>query len=223
VHGFVNDLQSFLHALNLPAVHLVGHSSPGGLASLLLARSEAALLRSLTLIEPPAFPLLGVSLPPKPPQLLRLLLQDPAVAIAFVRFGVAGIGPATRAFHRGDDLAGLRAFMRANLGEAAFDHVSAARFDVALQNVAPVKAQLRSGFPPITADEVRGIHIPTLLVSGGNSNAVLRGVTQRLQQLLPDVERLEIPGASHNMMESHPREFNDGVLGFVDKHSGERE
>jgi pimeloyl-ACP methyl ester carboxylesterase len=221
VNGFVNDLVSFLRTLGLPAVHLVGHSSPGGLASLLLARSQPALLRSLVLIEPPAFPLLGVSLPPKPPQLLRLFFRDPIVAIAFVRFGFAGIGPAARAFRRGDDAAGLRSFMRANLGKEAFDHVSSARFERALQNVAPLKAQLRSGFPPITENEIRGIRVPTLLVSGGKSNRVLRGVTQRLQQLLPDVERLEIAGASHNMIETHPGEFNQGVLRFVGKHSGE--
>jgi hypothetical protein len=33
--------------------------------------------------------------------------------------------------------------------------------------------------------------------------------------LLPDVSRLNIAGASHNMFNSHPVEFNAGVMNFI--------
>jgi pimeloyl-ACP methyl ester carboxylesterase len=51
-------------ALDLAPVHLVGHSSPGGFGGLILAHRYPELLRSLVLLEPPAFPLLGVNIPP---------------------------------------------------------------------------------------------------------------------------------------------------------------
>ena len=43
-------------------------------------------------------------------------------------------------------------------------------------------------------------------------------VTDRLQELLPDVERLNIPEAGHPMFISHPEEFNRGVIDFIDRH-----
>ena len=216
---FVEDLVRFVRALDLAPVHLVGHSSPGGFGSLLLAQRQPTLLRSLVLIEPPVFPLLGVNLPPQPSQIFRLLMSHPQVAIGFIRFGIRGVGPARKAFGRGDDEEGLRAFMKANLGSEAFARMPGSRFQQAVQNIQPLKAQISAGFPPFREQDAQGIHIPTLLVSGENSNAALRGVTDRLQELLPNVERLNIKGASHNMFESHPQDFNRGVLAFLERHS----
>jgi pimeloyl-ACP methyl ester carboxylesterase len=45
-------------------------------------------------------------------------------------------------------------------------------------------------------------------------------VTDRLEALLPDVRRLDIPGATHNMFDSHPAEFNAGVLEFIGGQNG---
>jgi pimeloyl-ACP methyl ester carboxylesterase len=109
--------------------------------------------------------------------------------------------------------------MKANLGSEAFASMSRSRFQQAVQNIQPLKAQIRAGFPPFREQDAKDIRVPTLLVSGENSNAVLRGVTARLQELLPNVERLNIKGASHNMFESHPQAFNRGVLEFLKHHS----
>jgi hypothetical protein len=48
--------------------------------------------------------------------------------------------------------------------------------------------------------------------------APLTAVTDRLQELLPNVGRLNIAGASHNMFKSHPAEFNAGVTKFISQH-----
>ncbi len=85
-------------------------------------------------------------------------------------------------------------------------------------NVAPFKAQLRAGFPPLSNDDARSIRVPTLLVAGAESPAPLTAVTDRLEKLLPDVSRLNIAGASHNMFNSHPAEFNTGVIDFIGQH-----
>jgi pimeloyl-ACP methyl ester carboxylesterase len=86
----------------------------------------------------------------------------------------------------------------------------------ALENVRAVRAQvLGPGFPPLSEDEVRGVQVPTLLMTGERSPAYLPRLTDRLQQLLPNAERVEIAGASHLMSEENPRAVNDAILGFL--------
>ena len=36
---------------------------------------------------------------------------------------------------------------------------------------------------------------------------------------MPDADRLTIAGATHNMFNSHPAQFNAGVLRFIRSHS----
>ena len=218
----VDDLAHLLRALDAGPVHLVGHSSPGGFGSLLLAAQKPELLRTLVLLEPPAFPLLGVNIPPRPLDLVKLLIRHPHAGIAFITFGAKGVRPAMKAFERGDDAEGLRIFMGANVNTAAVDQMPAPVFDQFLANVGPLKAQLAAGFPTFTPHDASTIEVPTLLVSGADSPAHLQAVTQRLATLIPDAERLTIPGASHNMFNSHPAEFNTGVLEFLQRHGDSR-
>jgi len=144
---YAGDLAQFIRALDAGPVHLVGHSSPGGFGSLLLACRHPELLRTLVLLEPPAFPLLGVSIPPRPAQLITLLIRHPRAGLGFIRFGAKGIGPAITAFERGDDAQALRVFMAANTSQAAVDAIPQAIFQRFLDNAGPLKAQLKAGFP----------------------------------------------------------------------------
>jgi len=212
---FVEDLASFVKALDLAPVHLVGHSSPGGFGGLVLAYRYPELLRSLVLLEPPAFPLLGVNIPPTPPQVLKLLVRNPRAGIGFIKLGAKGIGAAMKAFDRGDDEHGLRVFMTAVAGKGRVAALPDATFRRFLGNLGPFKAQLRAGFPRFGEDDARTIRVPTLLVSGAETPVPLTAVTDRLEKLLPDVTRLNIAGASHNMFTSHPTEFNVGVMDFI--------
>lgn len=215
---FVEDLASFITTLELAPVHLVGHSSPGGFGGLLLAHRHPALLRSLVLLEPPAFPLLGVNIPPTPSQVVRLLARNPRAGIGFIKFGARGVRPAMKAFDRGDDEGGLRVFMTAVVGKERVASIPAETFQAFVGNVGPFKAQLRAGFPRFGEDDARSIRVSTLLVSGTETPAPLTAVTDRLEELMPKVSRLNIAGAGHNMFNSHPAEFNAGVIEFIDQH-----
>ena len=216
---FTDDLAQFIQALDAGPVHLVGHSSPGGFGALRLAAQHPELLRTLVLLEPPAFPLLGVSIPPRPAQVIKLLIRHPRAGIGFIKFGAKGIGPAVKAFERGDDAAAVHAFMAANTSDAAADAIPEAIFQRFVDNAGPLKAQIKAGFPPFAASEARAIEVPTLLVSGAESPAHLNAVTDRLAKLVPDADRLTITGATHNMFSSHPAEFNAGILQFLRSHS----
>ena len=215
---FVDDLAEFLRTVGGGPVHLIGHSSPGGFGSLCLARKHPELLRTLVLLEPPAFPVLGVNIPPRPPQILRLFLHSPRTGAAFIRFGAKGVRPAMKAFARGDDEQAVRVFVTANAGADGLAAIPQEQWQRFLENVGPLKAQLRAGFPTFGPDEAKAIRVPTLLVSGTKTPRHVRAVTDRLETLIPDVERLDIAGASHGMFATHPAEFNAGVLRFIGAH-----
>jgi pimeloyl-ACP methyl ester carboxylesterase len=214
----VDDLAALLRALKLTPAHLVGASN-GGFVSLLLARREPTLVRSLVLVEPPVLPLLGLSVPPTPREILRLLMRDPKTAIDVIKFGAKGIGPATRHFEHGDDERGLESFVTAVLGREDVVNLTEDMRQQIHDNVSPFKAQLRAGFSPLDEDDARSIDVPTLLVAGERSAPILHRITAKLQRLMPQAERIQIRNCSHLMYEDDPDAFNQAVLSFIQRHS----
>ncbi len=151
--------------------------------------------------------------------MIKLLIRHPRAGIGFIKFGAKGMRPAIKAFERGDDSGALRIFMAANTSEAVVESLPEEMFQRFVDNVGPLKAQIKAGFPPFTASDARAIRVPTLLVSGAESPAHIKAVTDRLAKLVPAADRLTIAGATHNMFDSHPAEFNTGVLRFIGSHS----
>jgi pimeloyl-ACP methyl ester carboxylesterase len=215
----VDDLAGFLGALHLAPAHLVGASN-GAFACLLLALRQPKLVRTLVLAEPPVLPLLGVSVPPSPLELLKLLARDPKTGMAVIKFGARGIGSARRAFARGDDERGLQMFTTAVLGREAVANMTALARQQMHDNVTPFKARLRAGFPTFSETDARSIETPTLLVTGDNSAPVLHRITDRLERSMPRVERVDIRNASHLMYEDNAEAFNDAVLDFLARNGG---
>jgi len=210
----VDDLVAFVRSIDAAPVHLVGHSW-GGFVCLLTALRHPEVVRSLVLMEPPVLSLF-VSTPPRPAELLRTFVRRPRMALAILKFGISAAVPAEKAYGRGDDEAGLELFGRGVLGNEAFEQLPAARKEQVRDNLAVDKAQLLgAGFPPLSDDEVRSVRTPTLLMNGQQSPAFLRLLTDRLEELLPSVERVEVPNASHLMHEDNPSVVNDAILAFL--------
>ena len=214
----VADLAALLEKLDLAPAHLVGQSS-GAFVSLLLARDQPDLVRSLVIAEPPALPLLGLDVPPKPLQLLRLFLRDPGTAVEVAKFGAKGIGPTTKAFERGEDERGFQTFITAAIGPETLAGWSEERLQQARDNVRAFKALLRAGMPPFGEQEARGIKAPSLLITGELSAPVLLRITDKQEKLLPEVERVDIRNASHLMFQDNPEVFNQAVLSFLERHA----
>ena len=210
----VDDLVAFMEAVGAKPAHLVGHSW-GGFVCLLAAIRYPEAVRRLVLMEPPVLSLF-VSTPPRPLELVRMLVRRPRTAVAIVKFGATAAGPATKAYRSGDDEAGFEIFARGVLGSDTFERLSPERKAQAWDNVAVDKAQLLGdGFPPLRDEEVRGVRAPTLLLLGEESPAFLHRLTDRLEELLPNVQLSVVPGASHIMHEDNPRAVNEAVLGFL--------
>jgi pimeloyl-ACP methyl ester carboxylesterase len=208
----VDDLQALLRSLDAGAVHLVGHSY-GAFVALLLAIREPRLVRTLILAEPPVITLF-VSNKPRPAEILRLLFSRPRSAIAIMRFGAKGVGPATAAARRGDMDAAMRIFGTAVLGREFYQGLASSRLEQVSANA--IKAEfLGSGFAPLKDEDVRGIQVPTLLVSGQQSPGVFHRLLDRLEELLPHSERVEVRGASHIMHEDNAVAYNAALRSFL--------
>lgn len=216
--ALADDLGTFLQVLDLAPAHLVGNSS-GAFICLLLAHKKPELVQSLVLAEPPALSVLGVSIPPKPLELLRLFVKSPATAFDVITFGAKGIGPAEQAFARGDDKEGVQAFTQTVLGREAAAEMTDFMHQQIRDNMGPFKAIIRTGLPHLSATDAGQIEVPTLLVSGKNSAPAQHRVMDRLEQVMPHTERLDIPAASHLMYEDQPEIFNREVRSFLDKNS----
>lgn len=81
----VDDLAGLIRALDAAPAHVAGISH-GGSICLLLAVRHPDLVRTLILEEPGAFTIF-VSIPPKPGDILRLLLTQPGTLLMFLRIG----------------------------------------------------------------------------------------------------------------------------------------
>lgn len=211
----VDDLAALLDSLVAGPVHLVGHSY-GAFVALLLANQQPRRLRTLVLAEPPVITLF-VSDKPKPFELLRLLFHRPSTAAAIVRFGSTGISPATAAARRGDMDEAMRIFGTAVLGAEFYQSLSSSRLEQVRAN--SIRAEfLGSGYPPLKDAELRGMQVSTLLVAGQRSPGLFHRLLDRLEDLLPHTERVEIPGASHIMHEDNAAAYNAAVRSFLASH-----
>jgi pimeloyl-ACP methyl ester carboxylesterase len=216
----VDDLVSFLRAIDATPAHLVGHSW-GAFICLLTAIRHPQLVRSVVLQEPPVLSLF-VSTPPRPRELLPLFVRRPRTALAILKFGAATVAPAQRAFRRGDDDAAMQRFAYGVLGKDTYERLPQERLQQARENLNALRAQLLgAGFPPLSERDVRRVRVPTLLMTGERSPAFLLRLTDYLQQLLPDVERVEIAGASHAMQEENAGAVNLAIFAFLDRHASQ--
>ena len=198
------DLEAFLRTADAFPAHLVGHSY-GAYTALLLALEKPSAARSLILAEPPALPLL-VSVPPRPGDLLRLMVTRPRAALAVLKFVGLGVGPATAFLKRGDPESAIRAFGRAVLGRRVFEGLSEDRRAWVRDNL--IEAEfLGSGFPALDEARLRRLRTPTLLLGSANSPGLFELILDRLEELIPGVERAEIADASHIMHEDNPEAF----------------
>lgn len=211
----IEDLKILLNTLNAKPAHIIGHSY-GALMALVLASDEPQYVRSLVLAEPPVVSLF-VSDPPKPLEFLKLIFGRPRTALAIIKFGAKGLEPARKAARKGDMEEAMNLFGRAALGPEKAEHMSEERKKQALVNI--TKAEfLGSGFLPLEDQKLRNIEVPTLLLTGQSSPGVFYYLTNRLEELIPNTDRIEISAASHIMHEDNASEYNAALLSFLTGH-----
>lgn len=113
---------------------------------------------------------------------------------------------------------GLRLFGKTILGREHYDRLSAGRLEQVDANAITAEF-LGSGFAALDAEQVRGIRVPSLLITGRHSHRLFHRLVDRLEELLPHSERIEIESASHIMHEDDPPTYNRAVQSFWEKHA----
>lgn len=208
----VNDLGTLILKLNVSSVHLVGHSY-GAFLCLLLAIKKPQLVKTLALSEPPAITLF-VSSKPKPLEILKLLISRPRTGIAMIRFAVKGVAPAENAAKRDDAKGAGRLLGKCILGETFYSRLTEERLGQVDANA--IKAEfLGSGFAALDSEQLRNINVPVLLVCGEHSNRLFHRIVDRLEELISDTRRVEIPDASHIMHEDNAEHYNRELRQFL--------
>ena len=198
------DLAAFIKALNLPPVHLIGHSY-GAFIAFQVARDHPEVIRSLTLGEPPVMPL------------LKTTPEGDALLTTFI---TTSIVPSSEAFKQGNDEEGVRRFVNGVLGEGSCEKLPPPVLKRLMDNVQELKGERSSRdlFPPTTCEDVQKVKAPTLVLDGERSPKMFHLISNSLEHCLPSVERATIPAASHQMEVENPQAFNEKVLAFIAKH-----
>jgi len=210
----VDDLEQILNTFGTEPVHLVGHSY-GAIVCLLLAFQVPEKIQTLVLAEPPVITLF-VSNKPKPLELLRLMFTRPRTAVSIMKLGAKGFGPASKAAEQDKLEEASAIFGKVILGTEFYNKLSEARIEQI--NINTIKAEfLGSGYPPISPEKISRVQIPTLLINGEKSPAVFYRLMDRVEELLPNAERIKIPQSSHIMHEDNAPEFNKRVLNFLER------
>lgn len=173
--------------------HLVGHSY-GGVIALLAAARRPELVRSLTVVEPPAF---------------AVARGVPAVEDFVARMERHwDEGPR----EPGEFLRGFLALVGASVPPGAFTPELLQGARMLMIERSPSEAQ-------IPLDELAGAPFPTLVVSGGHDGA-FEAVCDVLQESL-GAERAVLPGAGHSVQRLGDP-FNELLAAFVERTEASR-
>ncbi len=211
----LDDLEALVSSLNAAPAHLMGHSY-GAFLSLLLAIKNPKLVRSLILAEPPVLTLF-ISNEPKPMEIIKMMLKTPRLGIGIMKFGTKGIAPAREAMKQNNLEEGLQIFAKAIFGEEV-NRIYESKIEEVTANLSNVKAELLgSGFLPIEEESIRKLQTPVLLVTGSKSIRLFQLITNHLQKLLPNTEKVVINNATHLVHEDNPEEFNKAAISFLSK------
>ena len=210
----IEDLLALIRKLADGPAHVVGHSW-GALITLLAAKSAPASFRSITLIEPPAVSMF-VSIPPTPIQMLKLFFTSPRLATAIAKLGGGALGPAEKAFRRGEDEKAIAHFGRGVLGSRYFAALSEERYQQVWDNHGPDRAQaLHHSFPDLIGETFSDVSMPVLLVGGSDSPSVFGLLNNALAERLSDADQCTLVGASHIVHEDAPEAFNAALAKFL--------
>ena len=198
------DLIALTGALGVHKPHIVG-SSYGAYVAIRACLMEPALATSLVAAEPP---------------MLRLLELTPEGRAALGVFREMGLDPAREAFSRGDIAGGTAHFFDGIRGEAgAFASLSNLQRTDLLRFGPELRMELATDFdlymPPVALEELQGLNIPTLLLSGEKSPELFHFITDALHAAIPGSRRATIPSADHSIHTSAPAATNESIWEFI--------
>jgi pimeloyl-ACP methyl ester carboxylesterase len=193
----VDDLVAVLDGLGEERVLVVGHSTGGTIAVSLALRQPERIAR-LVLIEPTLLALLDEPVAGRARADLGAVIDD----------GRRGAHPV--ALRRLLELMGASRW--AGLAEADRQRTLDALAPLALLTTPHVQALVDF---QISAEDVRALRPPTLLIYGAESVYFEAHIAARLRQLRPDFRQLHVEGAGHNVHAERADVVGPAVADFL--------
>lgn len=185
-------------------VHLVGHSY-GGAVALKAAALHPSAVASVTVFEPVLFRWLLEVAPDSP-------AAREVVTVAETIRKYLGRGNAYRAAAPFLDYWG---------GVGTWEAMPIQRRDGAASRMRSVLANFDALFgDPLSADELRRVRKPMLVLTGAQTVASMRTLAGLLRMALPDAKHESMPGLDHLAPVTHAGEVNRRIVGFLDRVAG---
>jgi pimeloyl-ACP methyl ester carboxylesterase len=197
----VADLAGLIEKLELGPVHLAGVSY-GAYLSLMLALRRPDLVRSVTVAEPP---------------LLHWLPDIEGGREAHDHFNAAVMQPSAAAFADGDPLGALTVAVEYFAGPNGMADIPREFREMLVANLDDWRAITTAPnvFPPVTRDEMAGIGMPVLIISGEKTAPVHRLVDPELARVIPGAERFVIADGTHDMCAEQPAACAAAIGSFI--------
>lgn len=207
------DIAAFIHAKNLGAVTIIGHSF-GGFLALSLAIKYPQLVNAIICEEAIFAPAL-VTNPKNPLQLLGLMFRNFRAGKSFARLGMKGIEPTFKALAKGNTASAQQTFIdgitEGKKTPNSLDEISRIQLG---DNIAAL-----AGEDPfnndLTLTDAKKITCKVLLLSGTESPYVFRFINEELSKVIPLAKHVVVSGASHWIHIDKPNEFKEEVLKFL--------
>ena len=212
VQNNAEDLAAFIDGLGVGRPHLVGHSY-GGFIAAFFALKHPDKVRSLTLANAAVATMLVAR--PSAAASISLLLRSPGVAIS-ARNLINATKETVKAVEKGDAGAALRIFVPALTNHRTDLPQKPPSFETMVTRNARTLRETTTPFPPVTASEVVGIKVPTLVIWGAQSAPWDYKVSQLLAQTIPGAEAMVVPGTGHFFFLEDAALANEKMLKFLE-------
>lgn len=181
---------------------LVGHSH-GGAVAIKAALSQPGRMRQLVLYEPTLFALIEQAGP------------APNAADG-IRHAVAG---AAQALDAGDTQRAAQIFIDYWMGDGSWARTPPERQTPIAASVVNVRRWWHAlATEPTPLARLAVLDMPVLLMLGERSTAAAHGVAEQLMRVLPNVERVVLPGLGHMGPVTHPEVVNPVIEAFLARH-----
>ena len=85
-----------------------------------------------------------------------------------------------------------------------------------VENAFTITEQVKEIRPTVSATGLAAIACPTLLMIGARSGSPFTETLDRLEDLIPDTQRVSVPDASHLVNQDNPAGFIDALRVFLE-------